>query len=63
MATEVLFFAKIPLAAQPPMVYDIAGSHSHIESAKIWNEFRLTHENNREDLVYDRSERKGSTAG
>ncbi len=54
---------KIPLAAQPPMVYDIAGSHSHIESAKIWSEFRLTHENNRRDLVYDRSERKDSTAG
>jgi hypothetical protein len=54
---------KIPLAAQPPMVYDIAGSHSQYESAKIWNEFRLTHENNREDLVYDRSERKDSTAG
>src|SRR5260370_10425741 len=54
---------KIPLAALPPMVYDIAGSHSQYESAKIWNEFRLTHENNREDLVYDRSERKDSTAG
>ncbi len=33
------------------MVYDIAGSHSHIESAKIWNEFRLTHENNRRDVL------------
>ncbi len=30
---------KNPLAAVALMVYDIAGSHSHIESAKIWNEF------------------------
>src|SRR5258706_11285338 len=55
--------SQIPLAAVPEMVYYIAGSHSHSESAKIWHEFRLTPENNRKELAHDYSERKDSTAG
>jgi hypothetical protein len=52
----------IPLAALRAIVYDRAGSHSHIESAKLRTNLE-SHLKNREDLAYDNSERKGSTTG
>ncbi len=34
-----LYNPQKSLAVQASMVYDIVGSHSHIESAKIWHKF------------------------